>query len=141
MEHSESLNRNKEEAFAWLNNLYHIFSHFLEQQNHTLIHTIQHYIYQNFDKPIGLPEIGAYINRNPSYVSRLIKQETGENLTQILSKLRIKKAKHLLKTTNIKISEVAAAVGYSSQQYFNRIFTEQTGMSPTDFRKITQTFS
>ena len=141
MEHSESLNRNKEEAFAWLNNLYHIFSQMREQQNHTLIHTIQHYIYQNFDKPIGLPEIGAYINRNPSYVSRLIKQETGENLTQILSKLRIKKAKHLLKTTNIKISEVAAAVGYSSQQYFNRIFTEQTGMSPTDFRKITQTFS
>ena len=142
IEHSRLSNQiSKEEVAALLNNLYHMFSQMREQQNHTLIHAIQHYIYQNFDKPIGLPEIGAYINRNPSYVSRLIKQETGENLTQILIKLRIKKAKNLLKSTNIKISEVATAVGYTSPQYFNRIFAEQTGMSPSDFRKITQAFS
>ena len=110
------------------------------QSGSILIEQIKSFIYDNFHKPLGLTEIADHLHRNPSYISRFIKQQTGQNLTQILTEVRMSHAKTLLKNTNLKISHIAQKTGYPNQQYFNRIFTEQEGMSPSDYRKITQTF-
>ena len=75
------------------------------------------------------------------YVSRLIRQHTGKNFTIILTELRIEESKHLLKETNKKITEISDLVGYPNQRYFNRVFSSYIGMSPNDYRKITQTFN
>lgn len=124
----------------WLCRIYDILSVSENPQGSMLIEQVKSYIYQNFDKPIGLAEVADYLHRNPSYISRLIKRETGQNLTQMLTEFRISNAKSLLKNTNMKISDVAWKTGYPNQQYFNRIFTEQVGMSPSDYRKISRAF-
>ena len=75
------------------------------------------------------------MGRNPSYVSRLIKEYTGKNFTQLLTDKRIHEAKHLLKDTSLKVGEIAERVGYVNVRYFNRVFKATMNMSANDYRK------
>ena len=140
LENLDSFSRSQEPLLSWLGSLYDEIAIVDNQSDNALVKQIKNFIYHNFDKPLGLTEIAHHFQRNPSYISRLIKQTTGRNLTQIITEIRISQAKTLLKNSNLKISHIAQKTGYPNQQYFNRIFTEREGMSPSDYRKITQTF-
>ena len=64
----------------------------------------------------------------------LFKREVGINFSVFLKRFRISHAKRLLKGTDMKVREVAAACGYSNSNYFIKVFREVTGTVPTDFR-------
>lgn len=94
----------------------------------------------NYKDAIGLTSLAEYVNRNPSYLSRFIKQQTNKNFSQILTERRIDEAKSLLRTTNLKIPQIAEKTGYPNVKYFTRVFNTQVSMSPADYRKITTAF-
>ena len=75
-----------------------------------------------------------------SYISRFIKQATGRKFSEILAELRLEKAKKLLRSSNLKITQIAEQVGYPNLQYFTRVFTGQMNMTPAEYRKITTYF-
>ena len=112
-----------------------------QANGNTIVELVLKYIKQNYNQSISLTSVSEYVQRNPSYVSRLIRQHTGKNFTIILTELRLEESKHLLKETNKKITEISDLVGYPNQRYFNRVFSSYIGMSPNDYRKITQTFN
>ena len=64
----------------------------------------------------------------------LFKREMGMNFSVFLKKFRISHAKRLLKTTDMKIYEVAQECGYSNSNYFTKVFKEVTGISPAEYR-------
>ncbi len=66
---------------------------------------------------------------------RIIKEQTKLSVSLYIRKVRIEKAKHLLLTSNQRISEIADNVGISSPQNFSKYFTDEFGISPTEFRK------
>ena len=105
-----------------------------------LIQQIYKYLNENFSKPIGLDNVSEYVNRNPSYISRLIKQSTGKNFSKSLVERRMEEAKKLLRSSSLKISQIAEQVGYPNLQYFTRVFTSQMSMTPAEYRKITTYF-
>jgi len=74
---------------------------------------------------------------NVDYLSKLFKKEMGKNFSHYLVELRMEKAKKLLKNvTDDKIYEVALKVGFGyNSQYFSQVFKNQTGLSPTEYRK------
>ena len=91
------------------------------------------------DKPIG--NISTYASESgisDNYLSRLIKQHTGRSVGQWLDAVRIVRAKRLLASTTTPIIDVASAVGLDDQSYFARFFKNETGMTPTEFRKAMQ---
>ena len=94
----------------------------------------------NFSQPIGLTNVSEHVNRNPSYISRFIKQATGRKFSEILAELRLEEAKKLLRSSNLKITQIAEQVGYPNLQYFTRVFTGQMNMTPAEYRKITTYF-
>mgnify|MGYP004462084627 CR=1 FL=1 len=94
------------------------------------------YIRANYEKPLSLYSIADEFNRSTPYISRLIKQTTGKNFTDLLTDLRIQKARELLKTSSYHVNEISRMVGYPNFRYFSRIFKQQTGMTPNDYRKI-----
>lgn len=94
------------------------------------------YIRANYEKPLSLYSIADEFNRSTPYISRLIKQTTGKNFTDLLTDLRIQKARELLKTSSYHVNEISRIVGYPNFRYFSRIFKQQTGMTPNDYRKI-----
>lgn len=83
---------------------------------------------------LSLETVAEEFNTNPSYLSRMIKQETGLSFIDYLINLRIKKAIFIMDDPTIKIYQVAEMVGYSNQHYFCKAFKKVTGISPTEYR-------
>ena len=96
-------------------------------------------ILEEFNDPeLSLQKIAEKLNVSRSHLSNLFKHETGKSFPQFLNNVRINKAKELLKSTNMRISEIAFKVGYGSYEYFNSAFTGSENTPPGDFRKKTQ---
>lgn len=83
---------------------------------------------------ISLQSVAKQINVNPSYLSRVFKQETQMNFVNYLIGLRINKAKLLLENKQLKVYEIAERVGYHNYSYFSRMFRKVVGVSPEEYR-------
>lgn len=94
------------------------------------------YIEANFTNPdISLIDVGTRVGMNEKQLSKLFKEELGENYIDFLIHLRIDHAKHLLAASDRPIDEIAARVGYASATPFRRVFKKMAGVSPGDYRK------
>ncbi|XEC94167.1 response regulator [Paenibacillus tarimensis] len=88
-----------------------------------------------YAEDISLQSVAGQINVNPSYLSRVFKQESGDNFIRFLTKVRIDKAKFYLESRHMKVYEVAEKVGYPNYTYFSKIFKRIVGVSPEEYRK------
>ena len=70
-----------------------------------------------------------------SNLFRKIKALTGQSVTLFIRNLRLEKAKGLLETTEMNVSEVCFKVGFTSPNYFSRIFQKVFGVAPSGLRK------
>ena len=99
-----------------------------------VIENLKRYIKGNLAEDLTLSSLSEKVHFNSSYLSRLFKQVTHMNLSDYILDTRIDKAKQYLSDTNMKINEVAVAVGYNSPHSFARIFHRAAGMSPHEYR-------
>lgn len=99
-----------------------------------IIAEMKQYIKKNYNKDINLKIIGKHLYVNPVYIGRKFKQVTGMQFNEYLHQVRIEEAKKLLRRTNMKISDVARSVGYSSTEYFTSKFKSFTNFSPSEFK-------
>jgi len=106
------------------------------QKNLGQIRQAKLYIEANYMKNLTLEELGSYLGFNPSYFSSLFKKETGYSFLEYLSKVRMEKAKELLKEPGLRIQDVCLMVGYNDVKYFTKLFIKHTGMKPKEFRKL-----
>jgi two-component system, response regulator YesN len=83
---------------------------------------------------ISLEQVAEELKVNPSYLSRVFKKEMTENFIDFLTTVRIKKAKELLKTTELSVHEIAVDVGYINQQYFSKVFKKSTNLTPSEYK-------
>lgn len=93
------------------------------------------YIENHYVEDIYLDTIAQEIGMSPKYVSRIFKEQTGINLTDCISMLRIAKAKELLLETQDNVNEIALQVGIYSRATFQRLFKKYAGVSPNEYRK------
>ena len=93
------------------------------------------YIREHYSENISLDMLSEQLEITPEYLSALFNKEVGINFSTFLKQFRISQAKRLLKGTDYKIYEIAAQVGYNDPKYFNRVFKEEIGVSPGDYRQ------
>lgn len=94
------------------------------------------FLEENYANPnLTLEVLSGSLFLNPTYFSRLYKKETGENYVDALIRIRIEKAKSLLRETNKKISDISECVGYPVPKYFYAIFKKHTGRTPLEYRE------
>lgn len=97
----------------------------------TIINKInQEYMNEEFN----ISKLAYDLNLTTSYISQYFKKKTGYNLVNYITDIRLKKAKKLLKTTNLNLNEIALKVGYRNSRYFIRVFKKQTNFTPGEYR-------
>ena len=84
---------------------------------------------------LSLTAVAKAAHMNPVYFCRAFKKATGVGFSEYLSRLRIERAKWLLRDGSLRISEAAFAVGFGSMAQFNRVFRKLVGQSPSNFRE------
>ncbi len=92
------------------------------------------YIINNYNNNITLKDVADEVYLSQNYFSELFKKEIGEGFYDFLTNYRVKKAKELLLTTNLRVYEIAQKVGYSDSITFGRVFKKVTGSTPNFFR-------
>lgn len=91
-----------------------------------------------YAEDISLQSVANQINVNPSYLSRMFKQERGENFISYLTRVRIERAKAYLMSGKLMVYEVADKVGYHNCTYFSKIFKKSVGVTPEEYREQRQ---
>lgn len=94
------------------------------------------YIEEHYMESVSLEDLGSYLGFNPSYFSSLFKKETGTSFLEYLVKIRMEKAKELLKDSDLRIQDICLMVGYNDLRHFRKLFTQTTGLSPKEFRRL-----
>lgn len=92
-------------------------------------------INERFNQDLNLDDISKELHISPQYLSRLYKNETGENFIERLTSVRIENAKKLMKEGKYSIKEISYMSGYSDPNYFSKLFKKHVGISPTDYQK------
>lgn len=95
---------------------------------------ILQYIQEHY-QTITLESLAERFHYNPSYVSRLVKANTGHTLTELLTVRKLSQASDLLLYSKMRIQEIASAVGYDSVDHFSRQFKKKFRVSPDRYRK------
>lgn len=108
----------------------------LDVSNMDIITRAKRYINDNFeDSELSLSKVAQCVDLNEKYFTNRFTKETGETFSTYLTDIRIQKSKELLKTTNFKVYEIAAMVGYNNAEHYTRMFRKVTGHSPVQYRK------
>lgn len=100
-----------------------------------IINDIKQYIRENYFKSITLRQVANDYFMNESYLSDLFKKETGCSFTKYLTKIRMERAKVLLKQMDLKTYDISEMVGYNDSRYFNKIFKKYYSMTPFEYRE------
>lgn len=128
----------REEVRQWiLDALDQFMDNMLENRtsmNVRLINKACAYIVENFHKSISLEEVAQTVHLSPYYFSRIFKAEKGCNFVDFLTKVRIDKAKQLLQNPEQTVVRVAAESGYQDASYFCRVFRQEVGVTPNQYR-------
>ncbi|HAL74693.1 MAG TPA: hypothetical protein DCM45_06355 [Clostridiales bacterium] len=95
---------------------------------------IYNYVEQHLYRKINEQEIADALGLSRPYLCTQFKRETGMNLNDFITRVKIDEARSLLTTTNKSASEIATMLDFSSQSYFQAVFKKTTGMTPKQYR-------
>ena len=102
----------------------------------SVINEAKVYMSQRFSDPnLMLQDVAKAVNMSNSRFSTVFSQQSGHTFTEYLIFLRLSKAKELLRTTDMKASQIAHETGYNDAHYFSYIFKKNTGMTPSEYRQ------
>ena len=108
------------------------------QKTDSIVHSqkdiIKDYIDRNYKKDISAKDVAGILGYSDVYFSKVFKQLFDDNFINYLTKIRIDRAKLLLKDISFNIKEVGKSVGYADSNYFTKVFKRSIGMSPSEYR-------
>lgn len=108
---------------------------FSEAKHANLIHRCTQYIGAHYKERITLEDTARMVYLSPAYLSRIFKQETGVTFNEYLNRVRINKAKELLRSRDLRMTDISLEVGYEDQSYFTKVFKRVAGMLPREYRE------
>lgn len=106
-----------------------------ERRSKLLIENAKTYIEDNYNLPLSYKDVAKEVFISPSYFLNLFKQETGFTFVDFLTDVRINKAKKLLLSTEMNITEIAFEIGFNNSNYFSCLFKKIVGISAKEYRK------
>ena len=99
-----------------------------------VIRVAKKYVQEHLSENILLNDIAQVAYVHPTYLSKLFKKETGQNISDYITECRIEKAKQCLKQPEYKIYEIAKICGFQDVKYFGMVFKSAVGCTPSKYR-------
>ena len=106
-----------------------------EKTEERVISSITRYMQEHISEEISLSVLADEFHLNSQYISQLFKNEIGVGFLAYLTNIRIEKAKKLLLSTSLSVTEIAEHTGYSDYRVFTKVFKKTEGITPSQFRR------
>ena len=106
-----------------------------EHSNNQAIELALKYIKAHYYEELTLESVSSVVFLNPVYFSQLFKQKTGHGFKDYMTHLRMEEAKRLLRSSSLKISDIADRVGYQDMRHFSQVFRRKLNMTPSEYRQ------
>lgn len=106
-----------------------------KESDERVISSIMRYMQEHLSEEISLSVLSDVFHLNPQYISQLFKNEIGVGFLAYLTNIRIEKAKKLLLSTALSVTEIAEHTGYSDYRVFTKVFKKTEGITPSQFRR------
>lgn len=103
-----------------------------------IVEEMEAFIRSHYTENINLADLAEKYHFNQSYLTRMFKKETGVLPLKLINTLRIRDAKEMLAQGRLSVREISEMLGFSNQHYFSRIFKDFTGMTPREYRGLSQ---
>jgi YesN/AraC family two-component response regulator len=103
-----------------------------------LVVDIKDYIEKNATETFRIDALCKRIGYGKSYLSRVFREQTGQTLASYAMKMRIKRAKALIRENDLSFAQISDRLAFDNPQYFSRVFKRVTGMTPTEFKASLQ---
>lgn len=100
-----------------------------------LVGKAQRDILDHLFSPLSLADVSNHLGVSPAHLARCFQKELHLTVNQYIAQQKIDAAKSLLRTTTRDVREISDALSFSSAAYFGKVFRQQTGMTPTQFRQ------
>ena len=107
----------------------------LSKQDITYIRQAKTILDENYDKHITIPQLARQSGINEAKLKEGFKELYGNSIHTYLQQLRLEKAKQLLLTTSMPITDITYHIGYSHVTHFTTLFKKEVGLTPTEWRK------
>ncbi|WP_217596785.1 response regulator [Cohnella sp. GbtcB17] len=99
-----------------------------------VVRFVKQWVKDHYASPLTLKGIASQLFMNSAYLGSLFKTQTGIGFGEYVLQVRMEKAKEILAGTDLKVYEVASAVGYNDMDWFYEKFKRYTGVNPGDYR-------
>lgn len=129
------------EMRMWVKNVYsRIVSALSSRQSSQfkgIVKRSMEYAMEHYAEKLKVADLAEIVYVTPNYLSKVFKEETGENFTEWLNKYRVEKAKErMMEDPEGKAYQIAREVGFQDYKYFTYIFKKYTGYSPANYKHI-----
>lgn len=98
------------------------------------IHFVKRYVKEHLNQDLSLSQISVVTGYNPTYLSRLFKEQTGETLNRYISRKRMEYIAQLMRDPQISMQQIMEAAGFATRSYFNQFVKKETGLTPKQYR-------
>lgn len=106
------------------------------EEKSDIVCAIQEFILNNFtNNEISLDMVAKHVYVHPSYISRIFSRQFNCHFRSYVNSLRIDLAKKLLANTTKSVGDIGHEVGFSDHSYFNKVFKQQYGITPSEYRE------
>ena len=94
------------------------------------------YMKEHISEKLSVDDVCSILHYNKSYVFRRFKKTTGSSLMAYFTKMKIQKAKEMLRETDLSLSGISDALSFDDPNYFSKTFKKVTGYTPSTYRKM-----
>ena len=117
-------------------NIGRCFTHIESETQSIYVIKMLKIINEDFSKHLSPKLFAAEFHVSESYLQRLFKKNVGQSIIEYINSKRLEQAKFYLEKTDMPIIEIAVSVGFNTRQNFIQLFKKDTGISPSEYRKV-----
>ncbi|MFB9326135.1 response regulator [Paenibacillus aurantiacus] len=115
----------------------------MQHRNHaaeptSVVEAVKQFIQAHYGHDLTRNALAETVYLHPDYLARLFKKETGVSLGSYVIQTRISAAKQLLETSKHSVYAIASKVGYDNYSYFSKLFKQEVGCTPNEYKKVRQ---